>query len=105
MSRDAFEQAHQSNITESFESGKPTSPQPDHKEEFAMKRVYIRPTVILASVLGLILLAPGGWGTSHAASLSASDLPDGMALVTWQLESMQTSPPAVVRPMEQGIIV
>jgi heat shock protein HslJ len=70
-----------------------------------MKRVYIRLTAILASVLGLILLVSGGWGTSHAASLSASDLPDGMAVVTWQLESMQTSPPAVVRPMEQGIIV
>jgi heat shock protein HslJ len=70
-----------------------------------MKGKFARLAGSLLPVLGLMLLTLSGSAVSQAAPLRASDLPDGMVGVTWQLESMQTAPPAVVRPMEQGIIV
>src|SRR4029079_14193209 len=53
-------------------------------------------------------------GNSQAAPLSASanmpalqtsDLPEGMAGVTWQLESMQIIPPQVSYPLQNGVVM
>jgi heat shock protein HslJ len=70
-----------------------------------MKGFFTRLAVSLAPMLGLILFTLSAGGDSEAAPLNASDLPEGMAGVTWQLESMQTAPPAVVRPMDHGIVI
>jgi heat shock protein HslJ len=79
-----------------------------------MKGINARLAGSLLSVLGLVLLTLGASGNSQAAPLSASphmpaqqtsDLPEGMAGVTWQLESMQIIPPQVSYPLQNGVVM
>jgi LPXTG-motif cell wall-anchored protein len=79
-----------------------------------MKGIYARHGGSLVSILGLMILTLNANGISQAAVLNGgahmpaqqtSDLPEGMAGVTWQLESMQIVPPQVSYPLQSGIVI
>jgi heat shock protein HslJ len=70
-----------------------------------MKGIYARLAGSLLSGLGLIVLTLSANGISQAAPLNASDLPEGMAGVTWELNDLQVTPSRISHPLQAGIVM